>query len=152
MLDDLRQPGRLSAALALLDLDRKPRERVVGDMRRLKKLAAREGRPRDRSYFGRDFGITVMAVPPSEAHELPQMLHTYCMLKKHQTKTSSWAGFGVFEGPPEIFQAAVVWTTPWEPDSELDRLVSELPSYGYEGTKFDGRKHAEVAVSRSHGG
>ena len=142
LLDNLRQPGRLSVALALLDLDRKPRERVVGDMRRLKMLSAREGRKRDRSYFGPDFGITVMAVPPAEANELPQMLQTYCRLKQYQLRTSTWAGFGVFEGPPELFQTAVVWTAPWEPDPDLDRLIAELPSYGHERESFDGRKHA----------
>jgi hypothetical protein len=145
LLDNLRQPGRLGVALALLDLDRKPRERVVGDMRRLKKLAAREGVTRDRSYFGPGFGITVMAVPPSEASDLPKMLQTYCMLKKHQTKASTWAGFGVFEGPPELFQTAVVWSSPWEPDPELDRLVAELPSHGHESERFDGRKLAKAA-------
>jgi hypothetical protein len=141
LLDNFDQPGRLGVALALLDLAQKPRERVVGDMRRLKKLSAREGRRRDRSYFGRDFGITVMAVPPAEAAELPQMLQTYCRLKQYQLRTSTWAGFGVFEGPPELFQTAVVWTAPWEPDPELERLVATLPSYGHEGESFDGRKY-----------
>jgi hypothetical protein len=141
LVDNLDQPGRLGVALALLDLAQKPRERVVGDMRRLKKLSAREGRRRDRSYFGRDFGITVMAVPPTEAAELPQMLQTYCRLKQYQLRTSTWAGFGVFEGPPELFQTAVVWAAPWEPDPELDRLVATLPSYGHERESFDGRKH-----------
>jgi hypothetical protein len=143
LLDNLGQPGRLSVALALLDLDWKPRERVVGDMRRLKALSGREGMRRDRSYFGRDFGITVMAVPPAEAAELPQMLQTYCRLKQYQLRTSTWAGFGVFEGPPELFQTAVVWTAPWEPDPELDRLVAELPSYGREHENFDGRKYTQ---------
>jgi len=142
LLDDLGQPGRLGVALALLDLAQKPRERVVGDMRRLKKLSAREGRRRDRSYFGRDFGMTVMAVPPAEAAELPQVLQTYCRLKQYQLRTSTWAGFGVFEGPPELFQTAVVWTAAWEPDPELDRLVAEMPSYGHERENFDGRKYA----------
>jgi hypothetical protein len=141
LLDGQRGEAWLSVALSLLDLDTRPRKRVVGDMRRLKMLSEREGQARDRSYFGPGFGVTVMAVPPSQANELPKMLQTYCMLKKHQTKVRTWAGFGVFAGPPEPFQVAVVFTGDWRPDPELDRLVSELPSYGYEGKKFDGRRH-----------
>lgn len=146
LLDDSRQPGRIAAALALLDLDSKARERIVGDMKRLKKLAASGGTTRDRSYFGPDFGITVMAVPPSSADELPEKLQKYCFLKKHQMKMTTWAGFGVFAGPPELFQTAVVWSSPWEPDAELDQLVSELPSHGFEGARFDGRKHAPAEL------
>jgi hypothetical protein len=55
-------------------------------------------------------------------------------------QAAHWAGFGVFKGPPELFQTAVVFTHPWSPDPELDELVATLPSYGYEGKTFDGRK------------
>ena len=140
LLENQDQPGSLSVALALLDLDVRARERVVGDMRRLKTLAAGGRTERDRSYFGPGFGMTVMAVPPTQEGTLPDRLREYTYLKKYQTKADSWVGFGVFEGPPELFQVAVIWSAPWEYDDELERAVATLPSYGYEGERFDGRR------------
>jgi hypothetical protein len=140
LLDAHRQPGWLALCLALLDFDTPVRERLVGDMRRLKKTSAQENRRTDRTYFAPGFGVTVMAVPPQEASQLPELLTMYCMVKKHQMQAAHWAGFGVFKGPPELFQTAVVFTHPWSPDPELDELVATLPSYGYEGKTFDGRK------------
>jgi hypothetical protein len=74
-------------------------------------------------------------------------------MKKQQMKVDRWIGFGVFPGLPEPAQVAVVLVDAWQPDDELDRLVTELPSYGIEGD-FDGRKlvkEAKAAGSSSAG-
>jgi hypothetical protein len=141
-LDDLDAPGRLDAALAILDVDVPVRERVAGDLRRLRKESARDGMFHDRTYFCDDFGITIMSAPTSAADELPAKLHAYCLLKKHQSRANRWIGFGVFSGPRAPVQIAVVFREPWQPDPELDRIVEKLPSYGVEGD-FDGRKHVD---------
>jgi hypothetical protein len=139
-LDGLRDPGTLDAVLAFLDLNSDFRERIAGDLRRLKERSANDGQDHDRSYFGPGFGVTIMSVPPSRANELQQVLQSYCILKKHQLKADSWLGLGVFKGPPEPAQVLGVFTHRWEPDEELDRLVAKLPSGGHEDENFDGRR------------
>jgi hypothetical protein len=141
-LDGLDMPGRLDAALAILDVDVPFRERITGDLRRLRQESAADGALHDRSYLFGDFGITVMSAPPSASKELSSKLVDYCRLKKHQVKANKWIGFGVYEGPPEPAQLAVVIREPWQPDAELDELVKSMPSYGVEGD-FDGRKLAK---------
>ena len=98
----------------------------------------------DRSYFFDEFGVTVMSAPPERPDSLPDALKAYCLMKRQQMKVGRWIGFGVFQGPPEPAQVAVVFLEEWQPDDELDRLVTELPSYGVEGD-FDGRKLAKKA-------
>jgi hypothetical protein len=142
-LDGLREPGVLDATLAFIDLHSDSRERIAGDLRRLKEQSAKDGQNHDRTYFGLGFGVTVMSVPPSRADELPRILQNYCILKKHQVRADSWLALGVFKGPPEPAQVVGVFTEPWEPDEELDRLVAELPSAGHEMERFDGRKLAQ---------
>jgi hypothetical protein len=107
----------------------------------MRQASARDGIFHDRTYPVGDFGITVMSAPPSAAQELGKRIHTYCRLKKYQMKANRWIGFGVYAGPPEPAQLAVVFSEPWQPEDELDRLVKSMPSYGVEGN-FDGRKLA----------
>ena len=138
-LDQLDAPGRLDAALAILDVATPARERIAADLRRLKAESARDGRDHDRSYLFDDLGITVMACPRHQRQNLPKHLLAYCQVKKYQMRMDRWVGFGVFGGPPEPAQFVFVSREPWTTNENLDKLAATLPSYGVQGD-FDGRK------------
>jgi len=138
LLDGLDEPGHLGVALVLLDLASGPRERIVGDLRRLRTQSARDGTPHDRGYLGDDFGITVVALPPRDARDLPNRLSVYCTAKKYQLRKRTWLGLGVYEGPEEIVQAAFIANGDWVEDPDLEALVETLPSYGHEDDYLDG--------------
>jgi hypothetical protein len=140
-LDELDSPGRLDVGLVILDSDQPSRRRIAADLSSLRAISAKDGMPHDRSFFfGQEYGVTIMTVPPSERTELLPMLQSYCLLKKHQARADKWIGFGGFAGPREPFQHAVILLDPWKPDEELDELVATMPSAGFEGKVFDGRK------------
>jgi hypothetical protein len=137
-LGEHKEPGALTAAMAILDVDKPVRDRIAGSLNSLRRQSERDGRLHDLSLVADDLGITVLSAPPSGRDELPARLRDYCLLKKHQMKLDRWIGFGVFAGPPEPVQAVVVFREPWQPDAGLDEAVKELPSYGTDGD-FDGR-------------
>jgi hypothetical protein len=145
LLDCLEESGgigRLDAALAILDLDSKPRRDVASALKALRRRSLLDGREHDQSLVGSELGITVMSCPPHEASALGEKLYRYCTLKKHQMKLDRWVGFGGWSGPREPFQVAVAIHGPWEPDGALDALVATLPSAGFEKQNFDGRAEA----------
>lgn len=142
LLDGLDVPGRLDAALGLLDVEAKARRRIATSLEKLKRRSAVDGQAHDLTLVFGDLGITVMTVPPTDAPDLVRDLHAYCTLKKHQQRAARWVGFGGFEGPPELAQTAVVFNEPWRPDAGLDLLVAELPTAGAPARKFDGRTYA----------
>lgn len=140
-LDSLDSRGRLDAGLAILDSDGPSRRRIAADLSSLRARSARDGMTHDRSFFfGREYGVTVMTVPPSKWAELLPTLQSYCILKKHQARADKWIGFGGFAGPREPFQHALILHDPWKPDQELDQVVAAMPSAGFEDGVFDGRK------------
>lgn len=140
-LADLQTPGAITASVAILDVDKPVRDRIAGFLKSLRRRSAQDGKPHDASLVAGDLGVTVMSVPLSARDELPRRLHDYCRLKKHQMRAARWIGFGVFDGPSDPVQVAVVFREPWQPDPELDKLVEKLPSFGTEGD-FDARKVA----------
>ena len=151
MLDCLersRAPGRLDAALAILDLDGKPRRKIASLLKNLKRRSALDGTYHDASLIG-PIGITVMTCAPADAARLGDKLRHYCSLKKHQMKLQRWVGFAGWSGPPEPIQLAVVFDDPWQPDAALDQLVATLPSAGVTTGIFDASVHARRQRRRS---
>jgi hypothetical protein len=141
-IDKSGADGRLDAALAILDIDGKPRRQIASFLRELKHRSELDGHEHDASLIATEhLGLTVMTCPPAASHELGHKLRSYCGLKKHQMKCDRWVGFGGWSGPREPAQLVVVFNEPWKPDDELDRLVATLPSAGVEGN-FDGRLEA----------
>jgi len=137
-------PGRLNAALAILDIDSKPRRKVVELLAQLPRRSQLDGRKHDASLvFTQEepSGLTVMSCPPRDGKALPDVLVRYCTLKKYQMRADRWAGFGCWAGPREPVQCVFVLTGAWEHDEDLEQIVGELPSAGAAGD-FDGRLEA----------
>ncbi len=139
--DQSRATGRLDPALAILDFDEKTRRRIASALTRHKRRSALDSRTHDETIISPQHAVTVMTVPAARSQELADRLRKYGTLKKHQMKLDRWVGFGGWAGPPEPIQLAVSLTEPWVPNTELDTLVSSLPSAGKTGD-FDGRAEA----------
>jgi hypothetical protein len=137
-------PGRLNAALAILNIDGKPRRKVVELLTQLRRRSQLDGKKHDASlvFTQEDIsGVTVVSCPPRDAQGLPDELVRYCTLKKYQMHAESWVGFGCWAGPHEPVQCVFVLTGRWEHDEDLERIVAGLPSAGTDGN-FDGRSEA----------
>jgi hypothetical protein len=113
----------------------------------LKRQSQLDGRAHDLTMVFDDFGITVMSVPPSGAHELPQQLRA--LLHAHQQQALRWVEIGAYAGPPELAQIGVTFNEPWKPDPHLDALVTQMPSAGAAQGDFDGRAYARELARRA---
>ena len=140
-LDESKAPGRLDAALAILDFNEKGRRKIVSTMKDLKRRSALDHSVHDATIVSGDYAVTVMTAPSTRSGEVVDRLPKYGVLKKHQLKLAVWVGFGGWAGPPEPVQIAIALTMPWQPNPELDTLVASLPSAGTTGN-FDGRAEA----------
>lgn len=127
-LDGLDAPGRLDAALAILNMNGDARQRLATRLRAMRRSSAKDHRSHDLTLFFDSWGVTAMTLPPERRDELPEVLRSYCTLKKHQHRADAWVGFGGWDGPPEPAQIVFVMTDPWTPDAKLDELVAELPT------------------------
>jgi len=140
-LDESKAPGRLDAALAILDFNEKGRRKIVSTMKDLKRRSALDRSVHDATIVSGDHAVTVMTAPSTRSGEVVDRLPKYGVLKKHQMKLDRWVGLGGWAGPPEPIQLAVSLTEPWAPNAQLDKLVASLPSAGKKGN-FDGRAEA----------
>jgi hypothetical protein len=147
-LDNQSAPGRLDAALAVLDVSAKERRKLVDLIEQLKRRSQLDGKWHDASRIFKDFGISIMSCAPAQSTELADRLAMYCTMKKYQQKAESWVGFGCWAGPSDAIQCAFVLWGLWSPDAELERLVAGLPTAGATGN-FDGRSEARRLARRA---
>lgn len=115
----------LDAALFLLDWDEETREaisRLVADAR---SRHDKDGRKHDSSLGFQESSCGFTYMCGGLPCELPRRLGSYCILKKHQTKSVKWVGVGEYADGDSTKCAVVFLDEPWSPNSRLDRLVQE---------------------------
>jgi len=66
-----------------------------------------------------------MFAPSEHITDLEDRIIGYCGLKKYQTKSDLWVGFGCVADAPGWVHAMVVLKDPWCYDEDLEVLVAE---------------------------
>jgi hypothetical protein len=127
-LEALHPPGYLEAACTLLNRGGDTREKFAELVVRYREAALADRAVHD-CTLGFDkpsFGITYMFAPRERASELEARLETYCNLKKYQTQSQLWVGFGCLADEPGWVHMGVTLKEPWGYDEDMEKAVAEM--------------------------
>lgn len=132
VLDQRRPHGFLHIAEAILDCSTDTQHQLVDGIRTTIKKARLDHNIHDFSlHMENGTGLTFICAP--DLTTLEERLAGYCRLKKYQSRSTSWVGFGCTPASREWIDLGVVWQGAWEPDPELDRVLAAL------GPESDGK-------------
>ncbi|MCJ7508990.1 MAG: hypothetical protein MUO85_09745 [candidate division Zixibacteria bacterium] len=130
------KPGRIDAAMRLLDLGGKSRNQLLKSINVSQEKYKQDGKIHNATLYGEEeegWGITYMC--GLEAEPVKSKLETYCKMKKYQTKARRWIGIGEAENAETGINIIVDLNFSWSPDLELATLVLKhlppLPPYNH---------------------
>ena len=115
----------IDCGIALLDLSYRGRSDFMESVRQAKSSANSGGKPIASMLLqGGKTGLSFLALPAGTSHEqLSRDTMAQTMIKKHAHKCDQWFSFGWVVGSTREVDSAGFLAFPWQPDSELDRLI-----------------------------
>lgn len=109
-LENSGLPGRVDAAMAILDLCHETRLSFMRGIEKIQKISLREGRISDATVFGEEgngWGLTYMC--SREPSKLEESLRLHCIRKQQQMNYKKWVGFAEAIGSiPRITSVCVI--------------------------------------------
>lgn len=136
-LEYLKPKGYSDIVMELLDLDKKPRKMMLQSIEKIIGMTKNDGKKHDFSVVfdhldGYKVGFTIFSEVGRKESET--VLPSYCYIKKYQTKSKKWIGFGIDITDTNFFVNIFCYMdNEWEQtkadDELLQKFIEGLASY-----------------------
>lgn len=123
-----QHPGVTDGVFFLLDLSGDSADMLMDGIAKIKSQARERGKVQafTMSLSEGKSGISVVAVPRTEAADIEQGTLAYAMARKYEVRAERWLGLGCVVGSPDMIDAVVYSSEPWREDSALEEVASKI--------------------------
>lgn len=111
----------------ILDFSHETRKTMIDKINEVIELTNKDQKDHDFSFLVKGLDVGFSFLCQYERKGLYERLYSYCNLKKYQTKTKKWIGFGKYTKETKFFIDEFIQVNfEWEYDSELEKLVKQF--------------------------
>lgn len=111
----------------LLDWSGESRNKLVENIVNAKRQTSLDGKMHTiTTTTPPDFGISYISLETNDIEELRNRLLDFSMARKYRSKCNAWLGMGTLLGSKHLIDYLVYNNEPWQNDSALETLASQL--------------------------
>lgn len=132
LADTLKSSGHsktTSIIFNLLDWSGDTRKDIVEQLIRTKNNSRKTGEIKSiAAATAPDFGVSYIAINPTNQADLSERVEIYSTLKKYELKCNAWLGLGSFANSSNLVDVMLYLDEPWVHDPELEAACTDFRS------------------------